>query len=228
MSGPDDVRSIEVVGDAAATTRPDEGFLHLRRLRLVNHHADGTVSEPYPCDMVSRARQDAVAVVVWGTSPAGRFVVLRENLRPPVWLRRGKTFVQPDERAYDLVTEIVAGLLEPGDEGEDGIRRRAALEVAEEVGWSVSPREVEPLGGPLFASPGITDEKVHFCHVEVDLARRGTPTGDGSVMERAGRVLVEPLAWAQECCRRGTFPDMKTAVGLGRLADLLAGRDLRR
>lgn len=222
MSEPPEIRSIEVAADTAATTRPDEGFLHLRRLKLVNVHADGTRSARYDCDMVSRARQDAVAVVVWGLrADRGVSVVLRENLRPPVWLRRGKTFVQPDARSFLLVTEIVAGLLEPGDEGPDGLARRAATEVEEEVGWTVRPADTRPLGGPLFASPGITDEKVHFRHVEVDLARRGTPRGDGSEMERAGRVLVLPLVEALAKCRSGEIPDMKTEVGLRRLADHL-------
>jgi ADP-ribose pyrophosphatase len=171
--------------------------------------------------MVSRARQDAVAVVVWGRGGSGIEVVLRENLRPPVYLRRHKTFVQPDARTFTLLGEIVAGLLEPGDEGPTGIERRAAIEVREEVGWDVTPEDVQPLGGPMFASPGITDEKVFFRHVEVDLACRSTPTGDGSVMEQAGRVLVVPLAEALRRCREGEMPDMKTEVGLARLAALL-------
>jgi ADP-ribose pyrophosphatase len=222
---PDDasgLRSIDVVGDDAATKAPGDGFLHLRRLRLVNVGDDGSRSEVYPCDMVSRRQTDAVAGVVWGRVPGGEVhVVLRENLRPPIWLRRTKTFVQPDAKAFTLLTEIVAGLLEEGDTGPDGLARRAAIEVQEEVGWSVEPRATRPLGGPLFPTPGITDEKVHFRHVEVDLARPGAPTGDGSVMERAGRVVVLPLAEALRRCRTGEIPDMKTEVGLQRLTDVL-------
>lgn len=217
--------TLEIVEDVAARTRPDEGFLHLRRLRLTHVGPDGVRSEPFPCDMVSRRQADAVAVVVWARAARrGIQVVLRENLRPPVWLRRVKRFTQPDRRAFDLVTEIVAGLLEPGDRGPRGIARRAAAEVREEAGFTVRPSAVRPLGGPHFPSPGITDEKVFFTHVEVDLAARGQPTGDGSVQERAGRVLVLPLKVALARCRDGRIPDMKTEVGLGRLAALLARR----
>lgn len=220
---------IQVQGDTAATTPPDQGFLHLRRLTLVNVHADGSRSAPYPCDMVSRRHADAVAVVVWGRDARGRVcVVLRENLRPPVWLRRDKRFVQPDARAFALIPEIVAGLLETGDTGPRGLARRGAIEVEEEVGWRVSPSAVKPLGGPLFASPGITDEKIFFRHVEIDLAARGTPTGDGSVMEQSGRVLVMPLATALRRCETGVIPDMKTALALARLATRLAGVRVRR
>lgn len=217
--------TLEIVDDLAARTRPDEGFLHLRRLRVVHVAPDGTRSAPFPCDMVSRRQVDAVAVVVWGRGARGRVhVVLRENLRPPVWLRRGKSFVQPDRRRFDLVTEIVAGLLEPGDTGPRGVARRAAAEVGEEAGFRVPATRVKPLGGPLFPTPGITDEKVFFTHVEVDLAARGRPTGDGSVQEEAGRVLVLPLDEALARCRDGRIPDMKTEVGLQRLQRLLATR----
>jgi ADP-ribose pyrophosphatase len=220
---PSSVARIQVLGDAAATTPPDQGFLRLKRYTLVNVDARGARSAPYPCDMVSRRHADAVAVVVWGRDARRRVrVVLRENLRPPVWLRRGKTYVQPDARDFGLIPEIVAGLIETGDVGARGLARRAAAEVAEEVGWRVRPSAVKPLGGPLFASPGITDEKIFFRHVEVDLSARGAPTGDGSVMEQAGRVLILPLDTALRRCDSGAIPDMKTVVGLTRLRTRLA------
>jgi ADP-ribose pyrophosphatase len=220
-----DVREIEVVRDDAAKTAPTDGFLHLKRLKLVNVRSDGSRSEEYPCDMVSRRQQDAVAVVVWGRGRDGEpTVALRENLRPPVYFRRHQTFVQPDARSFTLLPEIVAGLLEPSDTGPDGVARRAAIEVEEETGYRVLPETTKPLGGPMFASPGITDEKLHFRHVEVHLDRRAEPGGDGSEMERAGRVLLLPLAEALRRCASGEIPDMKTEVGLRRLADELARR----
>jgi ADP-ribose pyrophosphatase len=223
---PPEVRAIEVVGDDAARLGPTDGFLHLRRLRLVNVFADGTRSDEFSCDMVSRRQQDAVAVVVWGRGPQGEIqVALRENLRPPIYLRRTKAFVQPDTRAFTLITEIVAGLLEPDDTGPEGLARRAAIEVEEETGYRVAPEATQPLGGPLFASPGISDEKIHFRHVEADLSRPATPTGDGSEMERAGRVVLLPLDEALRRCRTGEIPDLKTEVALHRLVDVLGRRN---
>jgi ADP-ribose pyrophosphatase len=218
-----DVVDLEIVGEHARTRGPDEGFLHLKRYDLRAHFAGAPPSAAFPCDMVSRARQDAVAVVVWSRQGGVVQVVLRENLRPPVFLRKHKRFVQPDTRQFVLLGEIVAGLLEPGDEGETGIERRAALEVEEEAGFKVGASDVRPLGGPLFASPGISDEKVHFRHVEVDLALRGVPTGDGSVMEQVGRVRILPLTEALALCRTGEMPDMKTEVGLTRLQAEVGG-----
>ena len=57
------IEAIEVVGDRTDDLGPDEGFLRYRRLTVRNRYADGSTSESYPCDVVSRLRVDAVAVV---------------------------------------------------------------------------------------------------------------------------------------------------------------------
>jgi 8-oxo-dGTP pyrophosphatase MutT (NUDIX family) len=120
--------------------------------------------------------------------------------------------------------EIVAGMLEPGDEGPGGVERRAALECREEAGYDVDPAAVRPLGAALYASPGITDELVHYRAVETDLDRRGEACGDGSVMEEAGDVLVLGLEEALRRCLRGAIPDAKTEIGLRRLRAALGPR----
>jgi ADP-ribose pyrophosphatase len=85
----------------------------------------------------------------------------------------------------------------------------------------VDPAQIQPLGGPLFASPGITDEMVYYRAVEADLSERSTPEGDGSVMEEAGEVVLLDLIDALTLCRNGENPDAKTEVGLLRLCDTL-------
>ncbi|HZU98405.1 MAG TPA: isochorismatase family cysteine hydrolase, partial [Planctomycetota bacterium] len=107
---------IEVVADKTATSKCDEGFLRLKRLRLRNHYADGSVSRDYPCDVVSRPGADAVAVVLWHRAGGKVFVHLRLGTRAAVYLRRSKKaeLVQPDDRVYDLLEELVAGVLEKG------------------------------------------------------------------------------------------------------------------
>ena len=47
------VRSIEIVEDRTAQSRCDEGFITVSRLVLPNVYADGSKSEPYPCDIAS-------------------------------------------------------------------------------------------------------------------------------------------------------------------------------
>lgn len=223
---PDEVADLEVVEDRTATTRSDEGFLRVRRLVLRTVFSDGRRSAPYPCDVVSRSRVDAVAVVLYevgGAPGAGRTVrvLLKTGVRPPVWLRRRLALTQPDARPYDRLVEVVAGMLEPDDRGPGGIARRAAHEAAEEAGLALDPAAVRPLGAESFPSPGITDEKVHFAAAAADLDRRARPTGDGSGMEEGGGVVLLPLREAIEACRRGDVPDMKTEVALLRLCDAI-------
>jgi ADP-ribose diphosphatase len=215
-----DVTDVEVVEDLTAKSRCDVGFLLLRRLRLRNVYADGTKSEPYACDVMSRRNVDAVTVVLYEVDGARRVrVLLKEGLRPAVLLRREKAVGAHDLRPWLHVAEIVAGVLEAEDEGDGGIERRAATEAHEECGVPVHAASVEPLGGAMFPSPGVTDENVYFraAQVPVDLGRGGD--GDGSKMEEGQRALVLDLADAIAKCRRGEIPDMKTEIGLLRLCD---------
>ena len=222
----DDVVDLEIVDDRTKSTRSDEGFLRVRRLVLRNVRRDGSRSATYPCDVVSRSRTDAVAIVLYevGELSTGRRevrVALKVAVRAPIYLRRQLKLTQPDTRRYDTIAEIVAGMLEPEDTGISGMIRRAIHEGAEEAGLDLSPHDVLPLGAESFPSPGITDEKVHFRAASVPLDVRRKPSGDGSVMEEGTRVVVLPLAEAIAACRRGDIPDMKTELALLRLADAI-------
>jgi ADP-ribose pyrophosphatase len=213
---------IEIVEDLTAKSRCDEGFLKLRRLRLRNVYADG-VSEVYPCDVVSRPGSDAVVAVLYQRDGEGRVhVLLREGVRPPVYLRKLRRFHHPDRRVYLTIAEVIAGLVEAGDgEGEAGMQQRAALEAREEAGCEVAPQEFRLIGGETFASPGTSDEKVYYCAGPVRASELGAATGDGTVMEEVGRLVRYELAAAIEACRRGDVPDMKTELALFRLCDHL-------
>ncbi len=212
---------IEVVEDRTRTSRPDEGFLRLRRLLLRNHYDDGSVSRPYPCDVASRRDVDAVTVVIHGPVVDGAVeVLLRAGVRAPVWLRREKDIAHGGGPVTTIV-ETIAGVVEPDDAGPGGVERRAAKEVEEEGGLHVAAGAVRALGGALFPSPGVTDERVHFRRVEADLVPRTQARGDGSVMEEVGEAVVLPLREAIRRCRSGEIPDMKTEVALLRLADAL-------
>ncbi len=218
------VVDIEVVADRTADLGPDEGFLRFRRLTLRNRYDDGSFSEPYPCDLVSRVQIDAVAVVPYERRDDGTVrVALRTGVRPPLHFRPAKKIPHAELTEDVMLIELVAGLLEPDDAGPGGVERRAALECLEEAGYDVPPAAMKPLGAPLFATPGISDERVHYRSIATDLDERGAPIGDGSVMEEAGEVLLVDLHEAIRMCRDGRIRDMKTEVGLVRLRDELAG-----
>ncbi len=193
------------------------GFLRLRRLRLVNLRDDGSRSRAYACDFVERPLGlDAVAVVLFARdagAAGGVRVLLRDALRPALdYGRSGPGGGSP------WSTEVVAGLLEAGDEGEEGVRRRAAIEVDEEAGFCVAPEAIRFLGNPAFASPGVIGERIWLVAAEVDPASGHAPSGDGSPMEEGGRLRWLPLAEAIAAVR-----DAKTELALRRLSDYLAG-----
>lgn len=215
--------SIEVVEDRTGQSRCDEGFLKLSRLLVRNLYEDGSASEPYPCDIVSRPGSDAVVAVLYQVdAQRGIRVLLRESTRAPIYLRRDKSFVHPDPREYRSLAEVVAGIVELSDPpGLAGLRRRASLEAEEEAGCHVASDRFEPIGSETFASPGTSDEKVYYCAAEAALEEARRPRGDGSVMEEHARVLLCPLEEAIERCRTGEIPDMKTEIALLRLADHL-------
>lgn len=217
------LRSIEIVEDLTAQSRCDEGFLRLRRLRLRNHYRDGTRSAVYPCDVLSRPESDAVVAVLYEIDGARRVrVLLRDAPRAPIYLRRAKRFVHPDPRVYLSLMELVAGMVEESDGSHDaGLCRRAAIEAREEAGVNVRAEEFRVLGGESFASPGTGDEKLRFCCAQTALAAASAGGGDGSVMEEGARLVTLELGEAIEACRRGAIPDMKTELGLLRLADHL-------
>lgn len=216
-----EVTGLEIVEDRTAGSLADEGFLRIRRYLLRHVHADGSRGAPYPCDVMSRKDVDAVAVVLYERSGRRVQVVLKEGVRPPVWLRRTKDLVQPDDVDRLMITEIAAGVLEAGDRGAGAIERRAAVEAEEECGTALDPAAVRRLGGPSFPSPGVTDEKVFFASAAVRLADAAAITGDGSGMEEGTRRVALELRDAIAACRDGRIPDMKTELALLRLCDQL-------
>lgn len=201
------------------------GFLAIRRLRMRNRRADGSVSAPYVCDAIARPYgQDAVVVAVYTRTGSGVQVLVRDGLRPALLAGRDPARAPlPEPPPGMFLTELVAGILEPGDTGLDGLRRRAAHEVVEEAGFAVDPAAVHVLGGGVYPSPGSMVEKFYFTAVEVDPASQQPLLGDGSPMEEGARTRWLALDAAIAACVRGELPDLKTELGLRRLRDHLSG-----
>jgi ADP-ribose pyrophosphatase len=221
------VADIEILEDLTATARCDEGFLRLRRYKARNRRADGSLSSPYPIDVIERATLDAVALCVHARSREGVVVLTRRQLRPAALFRRGRPTALP-EPEHLLVEEVLAGVVEPGEAGEASLRARAAAEALEEAGLVVDPAALTRLGAPFFLVPGVASELVHLYEVEVaDPATRGpldAPSeGDGSPLEEGAVLEWRELSAALRACDEGAIADAKTEVALRRLAARLGG-----
>ena len=199
------------------------GFLKLRRLRLRNRRADGSISEGYVCDGIARPYgQDAVIVAVFARRGVAVDVLVRQGLRPTVFVGRDAAAAPLPEPAPTLfLTELVAGIVEIGDRGEAGLRGRAAHETLEEAGFAVDPARVILLGAGMLPSPGAMVEKFYFTAVEVDPATQAPLDGDGSPMEEGASTRWLPLDAAIAACVAGEITDLKTEAGLRRLRDYL-------
>jgi ADP-ribose pyrophosphatase len=194
-----ELKELELLSDER---RGEGGFLHIRRLKLRLVGADGTKTQVGMWDFVERpAGLDAVVLALWRKPD---LVLLRHGVRVPLQFGR-------PERQPLLLPELVAGIIEPGDD----LFERARAEALEEAGLRVD--DVELLGPPLFPSPGMTAELFHFVCAEVRDQAPQAPQGDGSPFEEGAR-----LEWVRidDALARG-LADMKTEIGLRRLKDKL-------
>lgn len=218
------VNGLHVDGDEVVGR--EGGFLGIRRLRLRNTRTDGTLSDSYVNDFAVRPMGlDAVVVVVWHRAGDRVRVLVRDGLRPTLALgREAARLVVPDPRPYLFLTELVAGILEVDDRGEDGLRARAAAEVREEAGYIVDPESITLLGAGSFPSPGSLPEKFFLTAVEIsDPAAQRPLEGDGSPMEEGAATRWLDLDVAIQECVDGAIEDCKTELGLRRLRDRLRG-----
>ncbi|HEX4383485.1 MAG TPA: NUDIX domain-containing protein [Myxococcales bacterium] len=188
------------------------GHLVIRRLRMKLLLSDGSSTREGAWDFVERPMGlDAVVLCLWRKAPSGLEVLLRSGLRVP--LQFGRAEPRPL-----LFTELVAGILEPGD----NLPERAAAEALEEAGLQVAAATVQLLGPPLFPTPGMCAELFHFaaCEVASD-AVAIDPQGDGSPFEQGARLEWVSLDEAFARIQRGELQDLKTELALRRLRDEL-------
>jgi ADP-ribose pyrophosphatase len=224
-AGVTEVSGIEIVDDTVVGRDTADSFLGVRRTHLRNVRPDGSRSAPYLCDFIVRPYgRDAVVVIAWHLRADGAIAVLvRDCLRPALYLGREPGAAALPERRSLFLTEAVAGILEVEDRGEAGLRARAAAELAEEAGFVVDPARLTLLGAGAFPSPGAMSEKFYLVAAEVDPAAQRAATTDGSPMEEGGATRWLELDAAIDACVRGELEDVKTELGFRRLRDALAG-----
>jgi ADP-ribose pyrophosphatase len=206
---------LELLEDLSPAQPP--GFLRLVRHRYRARYPDGSFSEPFVYDAVDRRALDAVVIAAHFSTAGRRWVYLRSAVRPPIALRRARPspVLEP---GHTVIWELPAGLVEPGEhEDLDGVRRCAARELAEELGFVLAPEALNGLGPSGYPAPGFVGERHFFFEVEVAPDARREPSLDGSPLERFGVVAAVPLDHALSLCESGGVEDEKSEIALRRL-----------
>lgn len=179
-------------------------FLTLRHMKLKLEYPDGTTSEEFVHDVVTRKKLDAVVICAFDIASGSPRVWLRSCVRPAVASRF------PFPNAMGNGWELPAGLVDDGESPAEA----AVRELREEVGFEVE--EITELGGPVWGAVGLAPERLHFYAVNVTNLTRLDPSEDGSALERYGECMSVPLEEALKC------GDMKTDLGVLRLKELFA------
>ncbi|HEY5959618.1 MAG TPA: NUDIX domain-containing protein [Polyangiaceae bacterium] len=220
-----DVPTVQLKVIEDLTPSQPRGFLKLVRRRLVAIGPGETRSEPFTYDEVDRKGIDAVVVAAYffdhGQEPKQPRVYLRSATRPPVALRDMARPPIEGVVARLGLWELVAGIVELEESHPAGIVDCARRELGEELGFRVEREALRPLGTSTFPAPGVIGERHFFFEVEVDPARRGQPSLDGSPLERLGAIVDVTLVDALRACANGEIEDAKTELGLRRLAERL-------
>lgn len=196
-------------------------FLHARHDVVKAHHPDGKVSRDFVVSSIVRKRYDAVAIVAYQyDSKEETFnTYLRSCLRPAAMLRDYSASNLLEDEHVGNFYEIPAGLVELDETGMDGLKAAAAREFDEEIGFTIEPNRFEKLGSRVFTIPGICAERIFFFSVEVKESElRHDPVGDGHPLEEGGEVKCLRLSQAIKMLNEGYLSDIKTEIGLYRLA----------
>lgn len=209
---------LTITEDYTAQSKCDEGYLRIKRKKLVATYPDGAKSDEFKYDVVERWNQDAIAILLHFMRDGERHVILRSAVRPPLALRND---LLPAARVAGVdrgeLWEIVAGLVEKDERTPEGLILCAVRETEEEVALKIRKEDVRPLGGVFFPSAGIVGECIFLFEAEVDATNRPEPVGDGA-LEKNAKVIEVPLSRALEWCDQGLLPDSKTELAIRRFA----------
>lgn len=164
-----------------------DGFFKLVEAEIEQERFDGNRQT---IKRLKFERGDSVAAIVFDQSTWE--LVFVEQFRYPAYSRSGE----------ETIIELVAGMLEPGEDKDNCLER----EIREELGYEIA-RKVYL--GCYFISPGGSSERVHLYYVVLG-ERNGAGGGrlDGNEDIRVRRFRVSDLSKLPE------IKDAKTALGL--------------
>lgn len=222
MKLPGEIENVELVRKEKVERPSASAYLSLEALFVQNTYSDGRKSALYRYEAALRKWMDAAVLVLTAEIDEKTCVCLRTSVRPPLLLRPELDLPQPDEKRFFALLELPAGLIEGTDRGEEGLRARAVAETLEETGYRLRPEDFSPLGSAPFVSPGVIPERMFFLGAKIsDVEDRTRPEGDGSLAEKGADIVWVRVDEALRMCDKGEIVDMKTELGIRRLASAL-------
>ena len=169
-----------------------DGFFKIDEATVSYRGADGSMIGPVR--RLSLERGDSVAALVFHRDR--RSVILANQFRYPTY-----------EKSPGWLTELVAGMVDPGETPEQSVRR----EVLEESGY-----EIERLQhiSTFYVSPGGSSERILLYYVEVTDANRVGAGGGHSSEAEDIRLIEVPLDRLRSDVTAGRIADAKTLVAI--------------
>ena len=167
-------------------------FLKIKKGKLQHTMPDGEMSPKL--ERLYLDRNDAVAAVVYLEDEDA--YLFTNQFRYPTY-----------EKGGGWIIELVAGIVEEGEEAEDSMKR----EIMEELGYKTS--NVEYLT-TFFLSPGGTSERIHLylCHSS---SAEKKNEGGGAEDENEGiEVIKYRREEVVEKLKNNSFQDAKTIIGM--------------
>jgi ADP-ribose pyrophosphatase len=169
-----------------------DGFFKIDELELRYQKFNGDMTSPMTRLVFERG--DSVAAVLFNTDT--RRLIFTRQFRAPSY-----------EKGPGWITEIIAGMIDPGEDPEHALRR----EVFEETGYRI--RDARAIS-TFYLSPGGSSERILLYYAEVDSAAHsgegGGVEGEGEDIQLVEMTVPEALAGVSS----GRLPDAKTIVGI--------------
>jgi len=169
-----------------------DGFFKVEEARVRYEKYDGSLSDEVR--RLSFERGDAVAVLVFN-GDSGE-VILVEQFRYPTYASGG-----------GWITEVVAGILEEGEEPEKTARR----EVEEEIGYRVTALEKVSV---FYLSPGGSSERIYLYYAEVSDRDRVSAGGGVAGEHEDIRLRCFSTQALDAAVALGEINDAKTLLAL--------------
>jgi nudix-type nucleoside diphosphatase (YffH/AdpP family) len=174
-----------------AKKRVFDGFFKIDEADLCYERFDGSMTPTVK--RISLERGDSVAALLFNRD--SRQLLFVRQFRYPT-----------HEKGPGWITEIVAGMQEPGEDAEDALRR----EVLEETGYDIV--SIEPIGR-FYVSPGGSSERITVFYVETTgTSKVAAGGGLASENEDIETVYYTPEQ-LQQAIVGGEIQDAKTLVG---------------